>query len=730
MKKKFLTTIIILLIFLVSLMTILSTVGFKTDRFNKFITDKIIEKNKSISLELEEIKFKFDFKDFDLFLETKNPKLIYKNIEIPIEYTKVYLDFISIIKSNPKIDKINITSREINIDQLKKIMIKTKPSNLNSIIRDKVKNGQLKVNLELYLNDNLKIDNFIARGEVKDMEGIIVNNLIIKNTSFSFFSDSSDIIIKNLKSKMDGIVISNGNLQIKKNQEISLQSDFNTEIKINKKNIMNYSPFIKNIKFINQETKFNGNLDNFLNITFDKTLKIINYAYTNKGKINELLIQFDKSIKNSFLEKDVEELYFKNSNFNARYASDKKNYIYISGDYSIDNKNFQNYDFKNDFVKESSNINLNFEFAQKLNIDFINYEKSYNKIAKIILNLSTKKDLLNLKELKYSENKNLVLVENLKIKKKNIISLKKIQVKTFNNNNLKNDFTLDFGEIIKISGKKYDAKNLNKFLNQKSKDNILKKINKAVDIDLKNIDTPLSKKLKNFRLIGVMEKGKFVKISSKGDFGDNKFLDISLKNDKKNEKKYLEVYSDLPQPLLSEYTFFKGLSDGILTFTSIIEGETSSSKLIIDNFKVVNAPGVVKLLSLADFAGLADLAEGEGLSFEKMEISMSNNKGLLKLNELYAVGPSISVLMEGYKEENGLTSLRGTLVPAKNLNKLLSKIPVIGKIIIPEEVGEGLFGVSFKMKGMPGKIKTSINPIKTLTPRFITKALEKQKKSK
>ena len=109
---------------------------------------------------------------------------------------------------------------------------------------------------------------------------------------------------------------------------------------------------------------------------------------------------------------------------------------------------------------------------------------------------------------------------------------------------------------------------------------------------------------------------------------------------------------------------------------------------------------------------------------------MSTDKGFLKLNELYAVGPSISVLMEGYKEENGLTSLRGTLVPAKNLNKFLSKIPVIGKIIIPEEVGEGLFGVSFKMKGMPGKIKTTINPIKTLTPRFITKALEKSKKSK
>ena len=186
----------------------------------------------------------------------------------------------------------------------------------------------------------------------------------------------------------------------------------------------------------------------------------------------------------------------------------------------------------------------------------------------------------------------------------------------------------------------------------------------------------------------------------------------------------------MPQPLLSEYSFFKGLTGGGLNFSSVIENDLNSSILTIENFKVVNAPGVVKLLSLADFGGLADLAEGEGLSFEKLEIKMTTDKGFLKLNELYAVGPSISVLMEGYKEENGLTSLRGTLVPAKNLNKLLSKIPVIGKIIIPKDIGEGLFGVSFKIKGMPNKMKTTINPIKTLTPRFITKILEKNKKTK
>ena len=126
-------------------------------------------------------------------------------------------------------------------------------------------------------------------------------------------------------------------------------------------------------------------------------------------------------------------------------------------------------------------------------------------------------------------------------------------------------------------------------------------------------------------------------------------------------------------------------------------------------------------MSLADLGGLADLAEGEGLTFDILEIEMEKNKNYLKLNEILALGPSMSVIMEGYQDESGLTSLRGTLVPAKTLNKMISKIPLIGDIVIPKDVGEGLFGVSFKIKGPRGKVKTTINPIRTLTPRFIQK---------
>ena len=51
---------------------------------------------------------------------------------------------------------------------------------------------------------------------------------------------------------------------------------------------------------------------------------------------------------------------------------------------------------------------------------------------------------------------------------------------------------------------------------------------------------------------------------------------------------------------------------------------------------------------------------------------------IIKINEILALGPSVSVLMDGYSDKS-VTSLRGTLVPAKTFNKVISKIPVIGR---------------------------------------------------
>ena len=200
----------------------------------------------------------------------------------------------------------------------------------------------------------------------------------------------------------------------------------------------------------------------------------------------------------------------------------------------------------------------------------------------------------------------------------------------------------------------------------------------------------------------------------------------------KNGEKITTLFSSRAEPLVKRYKFIKGFEDsdeGYLDFYSSKKNNISNSKLVIDNFKVKEIPALAKLLSLASLQGIADLLTGEGIRFTDFEMNFTNNDKLMTIEELYAIGPAISILIEGYIEENNLISLRGTLVPATTINRSIASIPLIGELLVGKKVGEGVFGVSFKVKGPPKKLETTVNPIKTLTPRFITRTLEKIKKN-
>ena len=102
----------------------------------------------------------------------------------------------------------------------------------------------------------------------------------------------------------------------------------------------------------------------------------------------------------------------------------------------------------------------------------------------------------------------------------------------------------------------------------------------------------------------------------------------------------------------------------------------------------------------------------------------------MNIEDALAMGPAVSILLNGYVDKGKVVSLKGTLVPATKLNAIIASIPVVGEILVGKKTGEGVVGVSFKMKGPPKDIKTTVNPIKTLTPRFIVRAVEKIKKKK
>ena len=161
-----------------------------------------------------------------------------------------------------------------------------------------------------------------------------------------------------------------------------------------------------------------------------------------------------------------------------------------------------------------------------------------------------------------------------------------------------------------------------------------------------------------------------------------------------------------------------------------ITKDVTNSNLIITDFKVSKVPALAQLLTLASLQGIADTLSGEGIRFDSFEMKSNSQGNVMNIEDALAMGPAVSILLNGYVDKGKVVSLRGTLVPATKLNSIIASIPVVGDILVGKKTGEGVVGVSFKMKGPPKEIKTTVNPIKTLTPRFIVRAVEKMKKKK
>ena len=205
----------------------------------------------------------------------------------------------------------------------------------------------------------------------------------------------------------------------------------------------------------------------------------------------------------------------------------------------------------------------------------------------------------------------------------------------------------------------------------------------------------------------------------------NKTKDFTLNiNSNSKKEKITNLFIERPKPFINNYKFIKGFEEGELKLNSVKIDNVSRSNLKITNFKVKEVPVLAKILTLASLQGIADLLTGEGIRFDEFEMDFKTKNNLTEIDEMYAIGPAISIMMEGYIEKDRVTSLRGTLVPATTINKTIAKIPLIGELLVGNKTGEGVFGVSFKIKGSPENLKSTVNPIKTLTPRFITRTLE------
>ncbi len=629
-----------------------------------------------------------------------------KNINFNFNFKKDNYFFNQI---NFKVDEVEFISKKLNIKKRKNsflidAIVENDQSVLNSNILKLlnlsfeniiIDNAKFKTNNEfsLEISEKFKVKNIILNSAINITQLKYKNLKIINN----YFPEVDDLILLN-NHKLN-LNYKNNNLSINGEGQIQLNSDEVDEIKylINKKDkdlSIDLELFLKNIVLEQQD---------FLKIFFPQTNKNINFN-NQKLKIN-----------------------FKNNNLT----------FLGSGKFKINN------DFEeiNYFIEKKKNqisfdANLNIKNT-KFKIDSINYKKKDKSKMNLLIKGEFKNNKnLNINSFIINEENNKIKIKNLSLNNYNqIVKIDQANFNYLDTENKKNNYNIKKreGQNYLIDGTSLNANSLISSLLDADdiKENTLFEKNLNMDLNLKEVYLDKIYLVKDL-------SGKINIINNKVEeadilafYNNSQNIKFTVRTNGQGEK-ITTLFSSKAKPLVDRYKFIKGFKDdrdGYLDFYSLKKDGVSTSKLVIDNFKVKEIPALTKLLALASLQGIADLLTGEGIRFTDFEMNFTNQGKLMKIQELYAIGPAISILLEGYIEEDKLISLRGTLVPATTINRSIASIPLLGDLLIGKKVGDGVFGVSFKIKGPPKDLETTVNPIKTLTPRFITRTLEKIKKN-
>ena len=174
--------------------------------------------------------------------------------------------------------------------------------------------------------------------------------------------------------------------------------------------------------------------------------------------------------------------------------------------------------------------------------------------------------------------------------------------------------------------------------------------------------------------------------------------------------------------------FFRddGITPNVVGGRLVIHGATDPARagqpivghLNMTAYRVVRAPILARVLSVALLTGVVDALTGEGIRFNQLDADFAYYGPTVEVKDAHSAGPAIGVTANGSLDLEGDTiDLAGTIVPANALNSLPAKIPLIGNLLTGG--GGGLFAATYKVSGPLGDPKVSVNALSTLAPGFL-----------
>ena len=732
MIKRLIKILVTIFLILILAVFYLSTFGLKTNKFNNQITNNILKIDKRINLSLNEVSYVLNPYNFTIKVKTKNPKILFEGKKLAIKNIQTNIALKPLINNQFSVDDLKITTKKIKLSDLI-IFVRSFQNSPELFVLDTIiKDGFITLNADLNFDKNGKIKkNFKIEGSIKKAELNILNKVKLNNLNFNFDIDKSIYSLKQIDTKINDVKVISPLIEIKKKKKSFF---INGHFLNDKKNFD-----IEELKLIHHNLfagtdiqKIEFSSKNKFSFYINKKFKFDNLKVESTIDLDKLIFNKKKLNLKTYFPSFIEEVKLEGHNIVINYNKNKFD-IKGTGNIVLEDKSDE---ISYQIIKDKKNILFDSKIDLKNNsliINFLDYKKKENLKSLISVKGSYKKDsYLKFSLIDLKENNNEISIKNLNLNNNfKIINIENFDLNYTNNKKILNKLKLkkDNSNFI-IQGDSFDAsKIINTIIDGNDESSsFFQSLNTKINIKIKKTYIDEVNYINNlYGNINFIDN-KIDDLKLESTFSNEKKINLSIKTNN-NSETVTKLFTAYPKPFVKRYDFIEGFEEGNLDFYSSKKEGVSNSVLIIDNFKVKEVPIFAKLLSLASLQGIADLLTGEGIRFTDFEMNFSNKKGLTTIEEMYAIGPAVSILMNGYIESKKLVSLRGTLVPATTINRSIASIPLLGKILIGDKIGEGVFGVSFKIKGTPRDLKTTVNPIKTLTPRFITRTLEKIKKN-
>lgn len=145
----------------------------------------------------------------------------------------------------------------------------------------------------------------------------------------------------------------------------------------------------------------------------------------------------------------------------------------------------------------------------------------------------------------------------------------------------------------------------------------------------------------------------------------------------------------------------------------------------MENFRVIKAPALARLLGLMSLTGVTQLLGNEGLVFSKLESGFEwrfrPEGNILIIKDGTTSGSSVGLTFAGVLDRGKKTTdVAGTIIPMTEINSFLAKIPLVGEILGGPG---GLIAATYSMKGPTSDPKVMVNPLSVLAPGIIRRIL-------